>query len=297
MSDGETLERVWAITNALARRTKEMSAGHRHDILNDHYSDMNLRRLQHMVDDLVKYLEVAEARLTSANEYITDVEKSLESNPDVDLDAWRREEREWQAKVLDITKHKNLENPYEPPREVALSTKAIAESLKAERVVHHGAEATGIVGAVEQVIRIREQSMALRKKVVAFKGGEKARTRMAEEMETFRRQRKACQEDYEACIKPILDAVLKDLDDREFGDSFPARDSSDDTACGIPALPSVEQASKPAFAARGAAADVATGWYDEASDIAFLLPSDMHSAARQTRRWTSCASISQRTYR
>lgn len=46
MTDGETLERMWAILNALARRTKEMSAGHRHDVLNDTYADMNTRRLQ-----------------------------------------------------------------------------------------------------------------------------------------------------------------------------------------------------------------------------------------------------------
>ena len=46
MSDGEHLERVWAVTNAVARRTKEMSAGHRQDMLNDHYSYINMRRLQ-----------------------------------------------------------------------------------------------------------------------------------------------------------------------------------------------------------------------------------------------------------
>ena len=51
MSDGEHLERVWAITNAVARRTKEMSAGHRYDLLNDHYSYINFRRLQTLGKD------------------------------------------------------------------------------------------------------------------------------------------------------------------------------------------------------------------------------------------------------
>ncbi|KAJ2966643.1 hypothetical protein NUW54_g13747 [Trametes sanguinea] len=116
---------------------------------------MNTRRLQHIVEDLVKYSELAESRWTAANEYMSDLEKSFESNLDVDLQAWRREELEWQAKVVDVTKHKGLDNPYEPPQEVG--TKAIAESLKAERVVKQGPDSIGIVGAVEQIIKLREE--------------------------------------------------------------------------------------------------------------------------------------------
>ena len=43
--EGEGLERVWAITNDLSSRTKEMTLGHRHDILNDMYSDLHVRRM------------------------------------------------------------------------------------------------------------------------------------------------------------------------------------------------------------------------------------------------------------
>lgn len=45
MTDGEAPERVWATLNALGARTREMTAGHRHDVINDHHSDMNVRRL------------------------------------------------------------------------------------------------------------------------------------------------------------------------------------------------------------------------------------------------------------
>ena len=45
MTDGEALERIWSVFNALASRTKEMSSGHRHDVINDFHSDMNVRRL------------------------------------------------------------------------------------------------------------------------------------------------------------------------------------------------------------------------------------------------------------
>ena len=45
MTDGEALERIWSILNSLAARTKEMTPGHRHDILNDFLGDMNVRKL------------------------------------------------------------------------------------------------------------------------------------------------------------------------------------------------------------------------------------------------------------
>ncbi len=48
MTDGEALERIWGVTNGLATRTKEMTPGHRHDCHNDHYNDMNLRKVNNM---------------------------------------------------------------------------------------------------------------------------------------------------------------------------------------------------------------------------------------------------------
>ena len=33
------------MTNSLARRTKEMMSGHRHDVLNDAFGDFNVRKL------------------------------------------------------------------------------------------------------------------------------------------------------------------------------------------------------------------------------------------------------------
>ncbi|EMD36363.1 hypothetical protein CERSUDRAFT_52053 [Gelatoporia subvermispora B] len=48
MTDGEAPERIWAVLNSLACRTREMAVGHRHDIINDHHSDMNVRRTHDM---------------------------------------------------------------------------------------------------------------------------------------------------------------------------------------------------------------------------------------------------------
>ncbi len=46
ITDGEALERIWAALNALAIRTREMSYGHRHDVINNFHSFMNLKRTQ-----------------------------------------------------------------------------------------------------------------------------------------------------------------------------------------------------------------------------------------------------------
>ena len=48
ITDGEAPKRVWAVMNSLARRTKEMMSGHRHDVLNDAFGDFNVRRVHAM---------------------------------------------------------------------------------------------------------------------------------------------------------------------------------------------------------------------------------------------------------
>ena len=39
MTDGEALEQIWAVLNNIAAHLKEMSSGHRHDVINDFHSD------------------------------------------------------------------------------------------------------------------------------------------------------------------------------------------------------------------------------------------------------------------
>lgn len=45
MTDGEAAERVWAVLNFLGLRTREMNPGHRHDVINQFYSYMNVNRI------------------------------------------------------------------------------------------------------------------------------------------------------------------------------------------------------------------------------------------------------------
>jgi hypothetical protein len=44
-TDGEAIERSWAGTNPLANSTKEMGPGARHDTLDDHWGDMNWKKI------------------------------------------------------------------------------------------------------------------------------------------------------------------------------------------------------------------------------------------------------------
>ena len=48
LTDGEAAERIWAVSNAWAIRAREMTWGHRHDLLNDVWNDMNVRRVHSM---------------------------------------------------------------------------------------------------------------------------------------------------------------------------------------------------------------------------------------------------------
>ncbi|KAI0640393.1 hypothetical protein C8Q79DRAFT_921614 [Trametes meyenii] len=255
MTDGETLERIWAVTNAIARRTREMSAGHRHDVLNDHYSDLNVRRLHTMVLDLMDKLTVAEEMHEMAREYLNSVEESLCKK---DLVAWQLEEREWMQKVVDIKTHKDLENPFEPPRDAALTSRAIAEQLHGERLFSGEPEETGDVALVQGVLELRDRQDILRKEVLAFNREEKVRTKLSAKLDTFQEQVAACREVYDERLRLAVDAALANVPVNEYGPAFPARDGEDDFANGIPVT-----------------------MMDIVDAGTFCLPSDYHSAVRR----------------
>ena len=48
MMDGEASERVWAVLNVLGAFTCKITAGHHHDVINNHHSDMNMKRVHSM---------------------------------------------------------------------------------------------------------------------------------------------------------------------------------------------------------------------------------------------------------
>ncbi|TBU45985.1 hypothetical protein BD309DRAFT_989187 [Dichomitus squalens] len=120
MDCGETCERLWGIISGVSRRTKEMSSGHRHDALNDLFSDHNVRRIHHITTELYDKLEIAEERLATTTEYLQTVEASVNDRfPLGTLAEWQDAHAQWNRDVVDITKHKVLESPFEPPTDIS----------------------------------------------------------------------------------------------------------------------------------------------------------------------------------
>lgn len=133
MDCGETCERLWGITNAVSRRTKEMSAGYRQDALNDLYGDHNVRRVHGLGEhdctprrtniehafvalELSQKLKIAEERLAACTEYLETVEASVQARfPKRTLDQWRDAHATWTRDVVNVVNHKHLDNPFEPP--------------------------------------------------------------------------------------------------------------------------------------------------------------------------------------
>lgn len=185
MTDGEATERIWAQLNAIGKSTREMTPGHRHDAINDHHSDMNTRRV-HGIGARVRlcrlsiFTDYCTAKATAkkhddAEHYLKKAEKELakveKDLPPATRASWEAEEAQWLKDVVDIKKHKNLKNPYEPDKEkgarlrciswrgyrltnlLALTQKQALETL----LDRNGPSATvepGLVGAISEGIRL-----------------------------------------------------------------------------------------------------------------------------------------------
>lgn len=187
MTDGEAPERIWAVLNGLACRTREMAAGHRHDIINDHHSDMNTRRTHDMgtyqaiyiCDSINDSNEPARALCVKHDEALihsgaTDDEvERLESNiPKPTLKNWKDREAEYLRKVVSLSTHKDLDNPYEVQKEKgesparychmqlmrhkAPSQKEMSARLNKESSGTPRTERRGLIGVLEEGIDLEE---------------------------------------------------------------------------------------------------------------------------------------------
>ena len=131
-TDGEAVERTWSEQNGLALRTREMAEGHRHDTISDYHGQGNDRRCITLgmhcsfCDERETYVcpvaSLLQRRRKDAQRILVDVqahldalEDDLRSQPSIGpavLAAWRAEEKNWMAEILDRTKWDKLRNPY-----------------------------------------------------------------------------------------------------------------------------------------------------------------------------------------
>ncbi|KAH9849133.1 hypothetical protein C2E23DRAFT_738021 [Lenzites betulinus] len=157
MTDGEAAERIWSAFNALAIRTKEMSAGHRHDVINDFHGDMNVRRVHAMPQFLASKHKNATKQLAAATIHLAALESNI-GDASV-LAQWRQAEAVWERDVVDSTKHKALQNPYVLNQAKGLTEKQLVDMMNIMRAARNG-QSTGPMSIVHRgtlLERKREQ--------------------------------------------------------------------------------------------------------------------------------------------
>ncbi|EJF55967.1 hypothetical protein DICSQDRAFT_150671 [Dichomitus squalens LYAD-421 SS1] len=227
MTDGEALERIWSILNSLAARTKEMTPGHRHDVLNDFLGDMNVRKLHSIARTLADRYEKARRQLATMEETM----QKLEENFTVDeIVAMQAEEAQWLADVRDLDKHKKLKNPYEVKEDKVPTTKELlAEIAQARSVEHEGSDAAlsvlHVVFEGVELQSLREDLLDVIEENDESEEGQKTSdqirldflSRLAEWTPAFN-----------SVIQPVLDAAAKEVMSEYKGstslpDTFPLR--------------------------------------------------------------------------
>ena len=189
MTDGEAAERIWAVLNNLAARTKEMSSGHRHDVINDFHSDMNVRRvhglrecplcvsstcsdMDHILANLlVKRYKRAVEQSTRSSEHLNEIEENI---PKKSTTAWNQEIKQWEENVLHIADCEDFETPYElnpekrecplnkpwhapfPDEQTELSEKELLLKITRERGLS-GETVAGIVGVIQHGVALHHE--------------------------------------------------------------------------------------------------------------------------------------------
>ena len=129
---GENAEQKWADIEGITRATKEMSPGHRHDVINDFYNGQNFRKtnamceylpnhqLQHtyrimLGKTLIDKAARADTYGKEMEEYLATLEVSVvQEKGEGELKKWKVEEAKFKADVVHTSRHDTLDNPYDP---------------------------------------------------------------------------------------------------------------------------------------------------------------------------------------
>ncbi|KAJ7022478.1 hypothetical protein C8F04DRAFT_971465 [Mycena alexandri] len=101
-SDGEGIERLWAILNGIAFQTKEMSLGNRADTLEDKLDSHNFLKNLGQGDALQRRLIVAIAERARQVDTFKEINKTIHAE----------KRAEWQAQIDAFLEDRSLPNPY-----------------------------------------------------------------------------------------------------------------------------------------------------------------------------------------
>ncbi|KAJ7763842.1 hypothetical protein B0H16DRAFT_1718473 [Mycena metata] len=92
-TDGEAPERGWANANPLARSTKDLGPGSRHNMLDDHFNDTNHKKIIGLGYMLRRKIENAVAEMVKTRQALEDLEASL--GPEV-VEQWEAMAQAWE---------------------------------------------------------------------------------------------------------------------------------------------------------------------------------------------------------
>ncbi|KAJ7031694.1 hypothetical protein C8F04DRAFT_959933 [Mycena alexandri] len=101
-TDGEGIERTWAVLNPLGFSTKEMGSGARHDALENKVDDLNWEKNIGQGDTLARKLIVA----------ITERDKQVAEFIEIDRTLGKHLRKTWQTKIDEWQANKSSPNPY-----------------------------------------------------------------------------------------------------------------------------------------------------------------------------------------
>ncbi|KAI1796811.1 hypothetical protein LXA43DRAFT_879378 [Ganoderma leucocontextum] len=269
MTDGEAPERIWASLNNLSMRTKEMSSGHRHDVINDYYSDLNVRRLHNMHNTLGTRMERAKVEEARTQEYLTELEENI---PAQNLAEWRIEEAKWKENVEHLERDgAKFESPYELKKHQGISPKELLASLVKKSGLT-GESAVSLLGVIERGVELQQEREALLD--VLAKDNKGTLREVTLRCETFFVEVERWQALQDTYLTPLLEDATANLLASESPSSpalpsnFPSRDVSADFRESGDGLP------------RQRHAHGKSDSWKEVSDVSILLPSSYHLTIR-----------------
>ncbi|EJF55675.1 hypothetical protein DICSQDRAFT_184244 [Dichomitus squalens LYAD-421 SS1] len=227
---GENAEQKWAQIEGATAATKEMSAGHRHDIMNDLNSDENAQLVHGMVDHLCDKHEVAERRLEDAKTYLESVEKSIDDSELVSI--WQKELAQWEVDVVDPKNHAHMSNPFEIASEASLTTKMIVNQLHDEHERDGNRYGVATVSAMEAALHLDNRRLALLRKINSCDGTDKDSKAIGAKLEHYRRDARICQDECHILLVPAVAKAVMDAQTscQVLPPTFPRRIPSDDLA-------------------------------------------------------------------
>nr|VWO95310.1 Copper resistance-associated P-type ATPase [Ganoderma boninense] len=284
-SFGENAEQKWADIEGITRATKEMSAGHQHDKINDHNSHANARLVHAMVDHLVEKYKTAQHRLADAEGYLLSVEESI--GDEALVARWRDEHDKWEENVTDFTKHAQMTNPFEVAAAATLTTQMIVAQLNDENERQGNRHGIALVDAMESAFRLESFRIELLRKIETAEPNAQECKKIAAKVENYRRDLHICHDEFEVLMAPAVAKAIEDANSYHdtLPKSFPRRTQVDDVAESItpftdkpPSYELVPSTTKRKKMSR--AQKTLQGFFAELSDGGVVLPSGYHRLVR-----------------